>query len=121
MSKAFLRSKEIATVYSFKLIALNMSFKKSVIVPNDKSGNLMDKTNWRPITILNTFGKLLEKIIHFQTCIYLKLNEILSDDQHGFRKEHSTSSAVMEFLIDIYDSKLGQTKKIVVFRYPYRP
>ena len=73
-------------------------WKKGTITPIPKSGNLMDKTNWRPITILNTFGKLLEKIIHFQTCIYLKLNEILSDDQHGFRKEHNTSSAVMEFL-----------------------
>ena len=46
------------------------------------------------------------KIIHYQTSIYLKLNEILSDDQHGFRKEFSTASAVFEFLIDIYDAKL---------------
>ena len=59
-----------------------------------------------PITILNTLGKLLEKIIHFQTSNYLKLNEILSDDQHGFRRDFSTSSAVLEFLIDIYDAKL---------------
>ena len=65
----------------------------------------MLKTNWRPITILNTLGKLLEKIIHFQTSTYPKLNEILDDDQHGFRKGFSTSSAILDFLTDIYEAK----------------
>ena len=81
-------------------------WKMGTITPIPKAGNLMNKTNWRPITIINTFGKLLEKIIHFQTSTYLKLNEILSDDQHGFKKGFSTSSAIVEFLIDIYDAKL---------------
>ena len=49
----------------------------------------------------------MEKIIHFQTSTFLNLNETLSDDQHGFRKEHSTSSAIMEFLTDGYHSKLS--------------
>ena len=84
-------------------------WKMGIITPIPKSGNLMNKTNWRPITILNTFGKLLEKIIHFQTSTYLQLNEILCDDQHGFRKGFSTSSAVLEFLTDIYDAKLTNT------------
>ena len=52
-------------------------------------------------------GKLLEKIIHFQTSTYLQLNEILDGDQHGFRSNHSTSSAIIEFLIDIYQAKLS--------------
>ena len=81
-------------------------WKMGIITPIPKTGNLMIKTNWRPITILNTFGKLLEKIIHFQTSTYLQLNEILCGDQHGFRKGFSTSSAVFEFLTDIYDAKL---------------
>ena len=80
-------------------------WNSGVITPIPKSGNLMLKTNWRPITILNTLGKILEKIIHFQTSTYLKLNEILTKDQHGFRKEFSTSSAKFEFLKDIYDAK----------------
>ena len=48
-------------------------WKQGTITPIPKSGNLMEKTNWRPITILNTFGKLLEKIIHYQTSIYFKI------------------------------------------------
>ena len=49
-------------------------WKTGIINPIPKSGNLMIKTNWRPCTILNALGKILEKIIHFQTSTYLKLN-----------------------------------------------
>ena len=81
-------------------------WKMGMITPIPKPGNLKLKTNWRPITILSTPGKLLEKIVHFQTSTYLTLNEILTNDQHGFRQNYSTSSAILEFLTDIYDAKL---------------
>ena len=45
-------------------------WKTGLITPISKPGNLLLKTNWRPITILNTLGKLLEKIIHFQTTTF---------------------------------------------------
>ena len=35
----------------------------------------------------------------------MKLNEILSNDQYGFRKDFSTSSAIVEFLTDIYEAR----------------
>ena len=82
-------------------------WKRGTITPIPKPGNSMLKTNWRPIAILSTPGKLLEKIIHFQTSNYLSINEILSDDQHGFRKNFSTSTAIIEFLTDVYSSKLS--------------
>ena len=82
-------------------------WKMGIITPIPKSGNLMLKSNWRPISILSTPRKLLEKIIHFQTSTFLNLNEILSDNQHGFRKDHSTSSAILEFLTDVYHAKIA--------------
>ena len=81
-------------------------WKRGTITPIPKPGNSMLKTNWCPITILSTPGKLLEKIIHYQTSNYLCINEILSDDQHGFRKNFSTSSAIMELLTDVYNAKI---------------
>ena len=77
--------------------------KNGVITPIPKPGKLTLKSNWRPITILNTVGKLLEKIVHYQTSLYLQYHEILNDNQHGFRRSYSTSSAIHEFLIDIYE------------------
>ena len=80
-------------------------WKTGIITPIPKSGNLMIKTNWRLRAILNALCKMSEKIIHFQTSTYLKLNEIPSDDQHGFGEGFSTSSAIFEFLTEIYDAK----------------
>ena len=98
---------ELAALFNESIIQeiFPEDWKMGIITPIPKSGNLMLKTNWRPITILNTLGKLLEKIIHYQTSTYLKLNEILKDDQHGFRKGFSTSSAILKFLSDIYEAK----------------
>ena len=81
-------------------------WKMGIITPIPKTGNLLLKSNWRPITILTTLGKLLEKIVHFQTNTYLNLNEILSYDHHGFRQGYSTSSAIFEFLTNIYEAKV---------------
>ena len=79
-------------------------WKNGIITPIPKTGDLHIKSNWRPITILNSVGKLLEKIVHYQTSLYLNLNEILDDDQHGFRRNFSTSTAINEFLKDIYEN-----------------
>ena len=81
-----------------------IDWKNGIITPIPKSGNLKNKTNWRPITILNTVGKLLEKIVHYQTSLYLHLNEILNENQHGFWRNYSTATSINEFLIDIYGS-----------------
>ena len=78
-------------------------WKNGIITPIPKPGKLTVKSNWRPISILNTVGKILEKVVHYQTSLYLQYNEILNDNQHGFRRNFSTSSAIHEFLIDIYD------------------
>ena len=88
-----------------------VKWKNGVITPIPKPGDLSNKTNWRPITILNTVGKLLEKIVHYQTSLYLNLNELLDDNQHGFRRNFSTSSAIFEYLKDIYESL--RTKNIM--------
>ena len=61
-------------------------WKNGTITPIPKPGKLSNKSNWRPITILNTVGKLLEKIVHYQTSLYLQYREILNDNQHGFRR-----------------------------------
>ena len=97
---------ELTTILNNSIISdcFPTDWKNGIITPIPKPGKLMMKVNWRPITILNTVGKLLEKIVHYQTSLYLQYQEILTDNQHGFRRNFSTSSAIHEFLIDIYES-----------------
>ena len=74
--------------------------KVACIVPSFKSGDSATFTNYRPVSdILPSFSKFLERIVYNRLLNYIDKNKILCDSQYGFRKEHSTSLA----LIDIYD------------------
>ena len=55
--------------------------------------------NYRPISILPSFSKFLEKVVYNRIYNCLSKLEILCDNQFGFRKNHSTSLA----LIDLYE------------------
>ena len=50
--------------------------------------------NYRPISLLTAFSKVLEKLIYKRLYSYLENNRLLSDDQFGFRKNLSTCSAI---------------------------
>ena len=60
--------------------------------------------DWRPITQISLPGKLLERIIHTQLSSYLENNDILYTNQHGFRSDRSTSSAVFGTLKTLFEN-----------------
>ncbi len=76
-------------------------FKCGKIIPIYKSGNQTDIDNYRPITILPAISKVLEKCVYNQTISYLEKNKLLSNQQFGFRKNHSTELAATLFLDNI--------------------
>ena len=63
------------------------AWKDALVIPIPKTGNLSKVQNYRPISLLPLPGKLLEKLIHNQISMYLELNNLLVDEQHGFRKD----------------------------------
>ena len=69
------------------------------VVPLFKTGDRSLFTNYRPVSILPSFSKFLEKVVYSRLYNYLCKLEILCDNQFGFRKNHSTSLA----LIDLYE------------------
>ena len=56
------------------------------------------KNNYRPISILCYFGRILEKVVVSQLEIYLNDNSILTTHQYGFRRGISTENAVQNLL-----------------------
>ena len=75
------------------------SIKQAEVIPIFKSGNKSCKSNYRPISLLNPFSKILEKCIYTRLLNFLNSNRILYKNQFGFRKKCSTENAVLE----IYD------------------
>ena len=71
-------------------------FKISRVTPIYKNGNITDPNNYRPISILSPFSKVLEKIVHDQMLLFLEKHKILFPFQFGFRKGYSTEQAILE-------------------------
>ena len=69
------------------------------VIPLYKSGAHNIFTNYRSVSILPPFSKILEKKIMYKRLLaFLDKQKILSDTQFGFRKNHSTS-----YQIKLYD------------------
>ena len=66
-----------------------------------KKGDRCDANNYRPITVLPTISKILEKAVHTQLYAYLKNNGILTSKQFGFRPKLSTGTALSHFTDNI--------------------
>ena len=60
--------------------------------------------NYRPISLLPSISKIIEKLVHKRLYSFCENNEILNDNQYGFRPKHSTIDAVMKFTADIVSS-----------------
>ena len=77
------------------------SWKLATVIPLPKCNKPKDASELRPVSLLPIVGKVLEKLIHVQMSMFLENTMFLSPNQHGFRKEHSTSSASSRFIDDI--------------------
>src|SRR5678816_1101649 len=74
------------------------------VIPIFKSGSSQDMTNYRPISTLTSFSKILEKIVHKRLYDFLDVNQILYANQFGFRRNHSTALAILETIDRISES-----------------
>ena len=95
-------------VYFFNLCLQTATFpdklKIGLIVPIHKSGDKSKFNNYRPISLLPIFSKILEKLIHSRLLHYLDSNIILNPLQFGFRKKHSTYMPIALILDEVAKS-----------------
>jgi hypothetical protein len=77
-------------------------WKCANIVPVFKgSGSRFSVENYRPISLTSNICKLLEGIIYDKIYDHCLTNKLLSDSQHGFRKNKSTASNLLELTNDL--------------------
>lgn len=90
-------------------------WKSAVVVPLHKGGKRSEYSNYRPISILPLPGKLLERCYHHHITYYLESHGLLIENQSGFRRGHSTSTAVCKLTNDIFDSMNNKRMSVVSF------
>ncbi len=91
------------------------SMKTAKVIPLLKSGDPSDVNNYRPISLLSSFGKILEKIVANKLVFFLESNNLLSQNQFGFRKEHSTVHPMMLLLNYLTKALNAKKHSIVIF------
>lgn len=78
--------------------------KTARIVPLYKGGSKTEVTNYRPISLLSTIGKVLEKLLFSRINKFVRTQKILYDNQYGFRQRCSTTIAATEMIQGIQRS-----------------
>ena len=76
------------------------SFKKAHIIPIHKKGDKTNPLNYRPVSLTSILSKLFEKVTQNIIMTHLKMYNILTPNQHGFRAGLSTETQ----LINVIDS-----------------
>ena len=79
-------------------------WKFANVQPVYKKGDRQLKSNYRPISLLPICGKILEKIVFDSLYNYLINNDLISQDQSGFRPGDSTINQLLSITANIYDS-----------------
>ena len=89
--------------------------KLAKVIPIYKAKAKDEFSNYRPISLLPTLSKLLEKVVHKRVYSFLTQNEILCNNQYGFRRKHSTIDAITKFVTDATSSLDAKDSVLSVF------
>ena len=79
-----------------------------LIIPIYKQkGSRYDANNYRGITLLSCLGKLFTSVLNERLCNFCDTNNVLSENQTGFRKGYSTVDHIflLKSIIDLYRFK----------------
>ena len=87
---------------SFNTGVFPSAMKVAKVIPLHKKGSKTLIDNFRPISLLTSFSKLLEKIMSNRIVSFFDKYNLFNTSQFGFRKKCSTSSAICKFLDELY-------------------
>ena len=113
-------------VYQKLTTIFNISFQQgkfpsllkiAKVVPIFKAGSKMEVGNYRPISLLPLFGKILEKLMHYRLYSFIEKHNILLSSQYGFQKNKSTEQALIEIQSKIIDAFEAKETPCCIFLY----
>ena len=86
---------------SFSCGIVPSELKVARVSPIFKKGSPNVLLNYRPISLLPCFSKIIEKIVASRLRTFLERHKILFENQFGFRKNHNTTTAVSYLVNEI--------------------
>jgi exonuclease III len=92
--------------------------KTSLVIPLHKKGDVKLAENYRPIALTSSISKVFEKAYLGRLCEYFAENNLLLDNQHGFRQGRSTVSALFDVVTEVFKS-LEKREKLNMILYDF--
>ena len=86
--------------------------KIAKVIPIYKKDDHSIISNYRPVSILSSFSKILERLVYNRLSLFLSTNNLLNSSQYGFRKNFSTDLALVH-LFDRISSSLAQKEHVI--------
>lgn len=102
----------------------NLSFETGIfpdqlkiakVIPLFKSDDKRMINNYRPISILPVFSKIIEKLMHRRLKNFLDKNNVLTSSQFGFRRGHSTELAIINMIDKVTEAVDKKIECVGVF------
>lgn len=81
--------------------------KVARVTPLYKKKSMLDVGNYRPVSVLSTVSKILEKAVYTQVELYLGSKKLIYDYQSGFRQNFSTNTCLVH-LTDYIRGEIGK-------------
>ena len=89
--------------------------KCRLIHPTHKGDSKMLCSNYRPISILPIFSKILEKLMYKRLTSFLDKYDLLYEHQYGFQKRKSTEHAILDLNFNIIKTIEKEEKAFTIF------
>lgn len=90
-------------------------FKRAMVHPIFKNGDRGSVNNYRPISVLPSLSKVLEKALNNRLVSFLNKYNILATNQYGFRRGISTEDAVLALTNEIVSHLDNKIKCVGIF------
>ena len=100
---------------SFELNKFPERWKKALITPIQKCDIPLQESDFRPISLLPTFSKILEKAANVQIVAYLQKHCLLDPYQSAYKMNHSTMTALLKITDDILDAIDDSDISLLIF------
>ena len=93
-------SNSLTTVFNLSISSgvFPDAWKVAKVTPLFKEGSLLDRSNFRPISVLVIVSKILERHVHSNFYDFLTCHDLLTDFQFGFRWFRSCELAVVNLI-----------------------
>ena len=97
---------------SFKTSIFPQQMKTANVVPIYKSGDEKTFSNYRPVSVLPVFSKLIERLVYNRLIMFVTNNDLLYKYQFGFQRGKSTYMALL-LLVDKITEALDKGECVV--------